>query len=138
MKAATTHLDEIEVPTDFGPGEPLWKPIRNHFDVRAFGVNAWVARGEGDHAIVEHDESEAGHEELYFVSQGGAIFDIGGERLEAPAGSLVFIRDISVRRGAIATSPGTTIVTVGGWAQRPFEVSAWERRLLGEPQSSSE
>jgi hypothetical protein len=31
-----------------------------------------------------------------------------------------------VRRHAVAQEPGTLVVAVGGWPDRPFEASAWE------------
>jgi hypothetical protein len=129
---ATASLDTL--PTAEGPGDGHWKPLRRHFGITAFGVNAWVARGAGDEIIAEHDEEEddvQGHEELYLVTRGSATFTIGDEDLTALAGTLVFVRDPQLRRKAVAEVPGTTIVSFGG---RPdaMEVSAWERRRLGD------
>jgi hypothetical protein len=63
-----------------------------HFDVQAFGVNAWTAREAGDVVIQEHDE-DSGHEELHVVVSGHAAFAVDGDEIEAPKGSLVFVRN---------------------------------------------
>ena len=60
-----TRLDEIER----SGTRNEWIPIRNHFDIQAFGVNAWTG-DDGDSVIGEHDESTLGHEELYVVVAG--------------------------------------------------------------------
>src|SRR5215216_6504125 len=78
-----THLAEIDEITD---GRCPWRPVRHHFGITSFGVNAWTAREAGDRIINEHDEADE-HEELYFVTQGRAMFELDGERREAPAGT---------------------------------------------------
>ncbi len=103
-----------------------WAPIRRRFDVRGFGVNAWTAREAGEPIIPEHDEQPSGHEELYLVASGRARFSVGGEELDAPAGTLVFVRDPQVRRGAEALDAGTTVVVVGAAPGRAFRPRAWE------------
>jgi tetratricopeptide (TPR) repeat protein len=102
-----------------------WIPIRRHFGIQAFGVNAW-AGDEGDEIIGEHEESSIGHEELYVVVTGSARFAVGGDELDAPAGTIVFVRDPATKRGARATSAGTTILTAGGKPGEAFTVSPWE------------
>jgi hypothetical protein len=120
------------MPAASGSGGAAWKPLRSHFDVTAFGVNAWVARSEGDAVVEEHTEVEdgvQGHEEMYLVTRGYAHFTIGADELEAPAGTIVFVRDPTLTRKAVALVRGTTVVAVG---QKPgsFEPSEWERRRL--------
>jgi tetratricopeptide (TPR) repeat protein len=115
----TARLDEI------GRPRSRWIPIRRHFDIRAFGVNAWVGETEGDDIISEHEE-DSGHEELYFVSAGRATFTVGGQELDAPAGSLVFVRDPKTTRKAVAREAGTTILAVGAKPGEAFEVMGWE------------
>src|SRR5689334_18974124 len=53
-------------------------PVREHFGIRAFGVNAYAA-GEDGTLIGEHDEAGSGQEELYVVLDGKATFEIDGE-----------------------------------------------------------
>lgn len=129
---ASARLDEIPSVTD--SGLPEWKPLRHHFGVRAFGVNAWFAREAGEQLIDDHDELQSdgspGHEELYAITSGRATFTIGGERLDAPAGTIVFISDPALKRVAFAEDPNTTAIAIGGWPDRAFEPSAWEQRRV--------
>jgi tetratricopeptide (TPR) repeat protein len=121
---AVAHLDEIDEMDD---GRCPWRPVRHHFGITAFGVNAWTARDAGDRIINEHDESEDEdlQEELYLVQQGRATFELDGERVDAPAGTLVFARP-GVKRTAFAEEPGTTIVALGGVPGKAYEPHGWE------------
>ena len=120
---AVAHLDEIDELDD--GREPL-RPVRHHFGITAFGVNAWTAREAGDRIINEHDESEPdAHEELYLVLRGRAVFELDGDRVDAPAGTLVFARP-GVKRTAFAEEPGTTIIALGGTPGKAYEPSGWE------------
>jgi tetratricopeptide (TPR) repeat protein len=116
----TARIDEIP---RLG-GRRTWIPIRKHFGIRAFGVNAWFGENEGDEIISEHAE-ETGDEELYFVSTGRATFTVGEEEVDAPAGTLVFVQP-QTKRKAVAREAGTTIVTAGATPGEAFEISAWE------------
>jgi tetratricopeptide (TPR) repeat protein len=60
------------------------------------------------------------------VLAGRATFELDGERLDAPAGTIVFLRDPSVRRHATAAEPGTTVLAVGGKPGQAYTPSAWE------------
>ena len=102
-----------------------WIPIRKHFDIGAFGVNAWAGDEAGGDIISEHDEGNGGPQELYFVSSGRATFTLGGEEVDAPAGTLVFVEP-STKRKAVAAEAGTTVMAVGAKPGVAFEVSAWE------------
>jgi hypothetical protein len=57
---------------------------------------------------------------------GHAIFTVDGDELDAPAGTLVFVRPALIR-SARATADGTAMLVVGGRPGLPFEVSRWER-----------
>lgn len=86
--------------------------------------------------IEEHDEtgSTAGrHEELYVVVTGRATFTLAGDEVDAPAGTLVFVRDPETRRGAIAQEDGTTVLVVGGTPGKPYEVSIWDEAADAYP-----
>jgi mannose-6-phosphate isomerase-like protein (cupin superfamily) len=78
----------------------------------------------GDRVINEHDEAGE-DEELYVVERGRATFELDGERVDAPAGTLVFARP-GVKRTAHAEEPGTTILAVGGAPGRAYEPDGWE------------
>lgn len=79
--------------------------------------------------IEEHTETgtAAGrHEELYVVVRGRARFQLDGEEIAAPAGTLVFVREQEVERGAFAEEDGTTVLVIGGKVGEPYMVSPWE------------
>jgi tetratricopeptide (TPR) repeat protein len=104
--------------------------IRSELGVEAFGVNAWSATAAGQELIGEHDElgmGAGGHEEMYVVVSGHATFTIAGEPVEAPEGTVVFVKDPALRRSAVAREEETTILVVGARAGAAFEISAWER-----------
>ena len=131
---AHVHLSELEaVPvTD----TLVWRPVRRTLGIEAFGVNAYTAAQAGDELVEDHDEGghAAGrHEELYVVVEGRATFTVGGEEIDAPAGTLVFVGDPSVRRAARAEEPGSTVLAIGGKAGEPYEVSAWEHFFAAIP-----
>jgi quercetin dioxygenase-like cupin family protein len=115
-------LDEIEQITD---GREPWRPIRHHFGIESFGINAWTAADGGDRIINEHDETDDGNEELYLVTQGHAVFELDGERRDAPTGTLVYVRP-NVKRTAFAEEPGTTILAVGGVPGEAYQPDGWE------------
>ena len=129
MRYAVAHLDELEsVP---GPGSLTWRPVRAHFDVRAFGCNAYTASAAGEDVVEPHDEAgDPGHEELYFVHRGRARFSLDGEEFEAGPGTYVFVRDPAVHRHAVALEAGTTVLSFGG--PPTFEPSGWEWSFRAE------
>src|SRR3954464_7579333 len=104
---AVTRLEDIDEITD---GREPWRPVRHHFGITSFGINAWTGRETGDRIINEHDE-EGGDEELYFVQSGRARFELDGKRLDAPAGTFVFAQP-GLKRTAFAEEPQTTILAV--------------------------
>jgi len=121
---AVAHLDEID---ELDDGRCPWRPVRHRFGITSFGINAWTGRAAGDRIINEHDESDVSDqsEELYLVTHGRAVFELDGERRDAPAGTFVFVRP-SVKRTAFAEEPGTTIVAIGGVPGKAYEVLGWE------------
>jgi tetratricopeptide (TPR) repeat protein len=118
------QLDEIDEISD---GRCPWRPVRHHFGITSFGINAWTGRNAGDRIINEHDEADVQDqsEELYLVTSGRAVFELDGERRDAPAGTFVFVRP-AVKRTAFAEEPGTTIVAVGGVPGKAYEPVGWE------------
>ncbi len=118
------RLDEIEEISD---GRAPWRPVRHHFGIKAFGINAWTGRKAGDRIINEHDEAgeHDQQEEIYFVHSGRARFELDGEQVDAPAGTFVFARP-SVKRTAFAEEPGTTLVSVGARPGSAYEVHGYE------------
>jgi hypothetical protein len=120
---AVARLEEIGELTD---GREPFRPVRHHFGITSFGVNAWTGRDVGDRIINEHDESEPdAHEELYLVMRGRAVFEIDGDRVSAPMGSFVFVPP-GVKRTAFAEEPETTLIALGGTPGKPNEPDGWE------------
>ena len=131
------RLADVAVATDVYPDYPDatdgdFHLVRRHFDIRAFGVNG-ITGNAGDELVEPHHERDDegnltdGHEELFAVMSGHAVFTVDGEDLDAPIGTLVFVRDPALIRSARATVDGTAILAIGGRAGVPFEISRWER-----------
>ena len=120
---AVARLEEIDELTD---GREPFRPVRHHFGITSFGVNAWTARNVGDRIINEHDESEPdSSEELYLVVQGRAVFELDGDRVAAPTGTFVFAPP-GVKRTAFAEEPETTVIAIGGTPGKAYEPDGWE------------
>ncbi len=103
-----------------------WSPIRRHFDIRSFGINAWTGHEAGAAVIPAHDEKPSGHEELYLVTAGRAKFTVEGEEVDAPAGTIVFVRNPDANRGAVAAEAETTVLTVGAKPGETYTPRSWE------------
>jgi tetratricopeptide (TPR) repeat protein len=116
----SARLDEIDEVTD---GRCPFRPVRYHFGITAFGVNAWTARDAGDRIINEHVQDD--EEELYVVIRGRATFEVGDEKVDAPAGTLVFVAP-EARRTAFAEEAATTVLAIGGVAGEPYQADGWE------------
>ena len=121
---AVAHLDEIE---ELDDGRVPMRPVRHHLGITAFGVNAFTGREAGDRIINEHDEADAadGDEELYVVLSGRAVFELDGDRIDAPTGTFVFVPP-AVKRTAFAEEPGTTLVAVGARPGHAYVPRGWE------------
>jgi mannose-6-phosphate isomerase-like protein (cupin superfamily) len=116
---AVAKLDEI-------PKRDTWIPVRDHLKIGAFGVNAYHAEEAGGRLISEHSELMAKHEELYVVVEGHATFTVDGQEVDAPTGTLVFVREPGTRRSAVAKQAGTTVLVTGARPGHAFEVAPWE------------
>lgn len=119
----TLKLAEIEGIPVFGT--LVWKPVRRPLGITAFGINAYTAASAGDEVVEEHTEEQLGHEEIYFVHTGHAVFTVDGDEVDAPAGTIVYLDDVKQKRHAIAKEAGTTVLAIGGVPGR-HEPSAWE------------
>jgi tetratricopeptide (TPR) repeat protein len=119
---SVTRLDDID---EIDDGREPWRPVRHHFGITSFGVNAWTGHGVGDRIINEHDEADDQNEELYLVQQGRARFELDGEEVDAPAGTFVYAKP-GVRRTAYAEEPETTLIAIGAVPGEAYEPSGWE------------
>jgi quercetin dioxygenase-like cupin family protein len=127
----SVRLDEIE-PIAVVNGTLLWRPLRRTLGIEAFGINAYTAPNAGDDVVEEHTEQSLGHEEVYVVLAGRATFTLDEETLDAPAGTVVFVRDPKVRRHARAEEAGTAVLAVGGPRDAVYEPSPWEDFFAAE------
>jgi len=125
------HLDDLDR-IEVAGGQ--YRPIRRRLGVRAFGINAYTAAKAGDQVVEHHHEGEGSgrQEELYMVVAGHAEFTVAGETIDAPAGTMVFIPDLTAKRGAVARSDDTTVVVIGGPADRPIPTSPFEYWFAAE------
>jgi hypothetical protein len=112
-KTQIARLDDIE-----RRGRDI--PVREHFGIHAFGINAFTP-GEDGTLIGEHDESGSGQEELYIVLDGNATFEVDGETVDAPAGTFVFVRPDSRRK---ATGDGT-VLALGATPGEAYQAIDW-------------
>ncbi|MSO57689.1 MAG: hypothetical protein EXQ77_01450 [Thermoleophilia bacterium] len=105
--------------------EVNWLPLRRTLGLESFGMNAY--RGNTGEIVVEtHTEATHGHQEAYVVLTGRATFTIAGETLDAPAGTVVALRDPALRRAAVAAEDATVVLAVGAAVGEAFRPSAWE------------
>ena len=107
------RLDEVEARGRF-------RPVREHLGISAFGINAYRAGDDGT-IINDHVEGEGGQEELYVVLDGTATFTVDGEEIQAPEGTLVFVRPESRR-----TAKGeATILAIGATPGQAYQAFDW-------------
>jgi len=136
--ARAIHINEL--PALEQTAGAVWRPIRRALDLTGVAVNAYTGVEVGDEVIELHDElspSAAGHEELYFVASGRATFELDGEPLDAPAGTLIAV-DVGADREAIAAEPQTTILVFGGEPGSALPPPPYEYLYAAEPSYISE
>ena len=129
---AAIPLEELPQAAQTEPGA-AWYPLQHVFGLTAFGANAFVAESAADVLVEAHDERKSGQEELYLVVAGHARFTLADELVDAPAVTVVAVRDPSVTRSAAALEPGTTLLAFGGLPRDDFSSTWWERHFDGVP-----
>jgi len=107
------HLDDIE-----RRGRDI--PVREHLGIHAFGVNAFTPREDGT-LVNDHDEAGTGQEELYIVVDGKVTFEVDGEAVDTPPGTLVYVGPQARRK---ATGDGTLLV-VGATPGEAYQGIDW-------------
>jgi quercetin dioxygenase-like cupin family protein len=117
--ARVDQLEELPI----NNGEFVWRPVRRRFGITAFGTNAYTGNA-GRRVIEEHFERD-NHQEMYVVLRGRATFTLGDDEVDAPAGTIVFVRP-GTKRGAIAAEDDTAVLAVGAKPGVVFEPSPWE------------
>jgi hypothetical protein len=132
-KYTTAHIDDLpfEIDDDYPTTE--WKPLRRIFGIGSFGVNLARATRAGDvltHDHTETDDADTGHEELFLIVNGHAIYHVYGQEIDAPAGTFLYVKDPAVVRGAVAVEAGTAMLIVGAEPGKVFTPSAWDTEPL--------
>ncbi len=123
----TAHIDEIA-----SKQWPHWIPVRHHFGIETFGINGY-RRNAGEGVVPEHDESDGGAPELYYVASGHATFAVGDDEIDAPAGTCVWVEDAGARRSATAKADGTLVLAIGAGAPgQAFTPEGWDSRYLAD------
>jgi tetratricopeptide (TPR) repeat protein len=117
-------LDDIDSGAALdGTDERVRLDVRRAVGLTSFGINAFRAKA-GAQLIREHDETGVGaseQEELYLVLNGDATFNVDGERVDAPAGSLVFVGNPAAKRSAVANEEKTTVLVIGGTPGKAYD-----------------
>ena len=120
---AIAHLDEID---EFSDAGAHYRPVRHHLGISAFGATVWTARTAGDVLINEHDEDDpTADQELFLVLHGHAVFEVDGDRVDAPTGTLVFAPPGTGRR-ASAVEGDTTLLAIEGTPGEAYAARGWE------------
>jgi hypothetical protein len=120
---AVAHLDEID---ELADGRYRYRPVRHHLGITSFGATAWTAHAAGDPIINEHEEGDpSADQELFLVVRGHAVFELEGDRVDAPAGTLIFAPP-RLRRRASAEEAETVIMLIEGTPGKAYEPRGWE------------
>ena len=87
-----------------------FRKVRRGLGVTAFGANALVMPPGYDGFLHYHDTQD----ELYFVHQGTARFEIDGEMRELGPGGLVHVESTTPRKFSNAGDDDLVVLVVGG------------------------
>ncbi len=105
-------------------GECSFRAVRHELGLTAFGATSWTGHAAGDRLVNPHDDDSA-DEELFVVLSGRATFEIDGDRVDAPAGTLVAVHP-GADREAVAADAGTTVLLVEGTPGLGYDARGWE------------
>ena len=128
MATTQTSYDVISIGERAADGEDdrVYVRLRADLDIGAFGASASFQKKAGEPVVTEHDEvgpASDGHEELYVVVQGRATFTVDGDEIDAPQGTVVFVRNPAAKRKAVAETDGTIVFAVGGRRGEAYRLS---------------
>ena len=115
------HIDDVPpMKETFQKG---WKSVRWHMGIESFGVNA-STRNKGEVLTPVHDEIEGNQDELFVVVEGAAEFELDGQKVKAPTGTLLSVKP-NVKRGAKALEDKTTILIIGAPIGQIYKPPSW-------------
>ncbi len=100
-----------------------WHSIRWYFGIKGFGVNA-ITRQKGEWLTKDHDEVSTDHQELFIILEGKAKFTLDGEKVMAPAGTIIFAEP-KVKRAADALQTPTTMLIIGAPTNKKYTPQSW-------------
>ncbi len=89
----------------------VFKPIRRHLGVTAFGINEETLPPNGD-AYPDHDHAEDGQEEVFFVLEGGGRMVVDGDDVDLVPGRYVFV-SADAKRMIHPGGDGLRLIIVG-------------------------
>ena len=89
----------------------VFRPIRRALGVTAFGINQEDWPGHADQ-YPDHDHSEDGQEEVFYVLEGGGRMVVDGEDVELQPGRYVFV-SADAKRKVHPGDEGLKIIIVG-------------------------
>lgn len=119
------QVEDIDQVPPVKPDWPAtWKSIRHHFGITAFGING-VTKDASKVLIPEHDESESGQQEIYFVHTGQVLATLDGESVTVGAGGVIGVQP-QVKRKIESTASPTTLLCIGATPGKPYEIGPWE------------
>ena len=102
------HLDEL-ASTQY----PHWIPIRHALGIETFGMNAY-RRNTGEAVVPEHDESDGGAPELFYVATGARRSRSAARRSTRPPARASGSRTPTATRTATANADDTLVLAIGG------------------------
>ncbi len=124
--------------------EKVWAGESPLFDRRPWGTFTVLDEGAG-YKVKRIEvlpgkrlsyQRHAQRAEHWFVVSGTARVTLDDREIDAPAGTLVFVRDPHIRRKAVADEADTAVLAVGAQPGVAFEPSPWELRLVGAPDAA--
>ncbi|CAN5394841.1 hypothetical protein BH10ACT11_BH10ACT11_16080 [soil metagenome] len=111
------------------------QPLRRELESTAVSLNAYTGKKAGDMVVEPHDETSpnaGAEEEIYIVFSGRAEFEVGEQKLDAPAGTIVLV-EVGTHRAATATEDETTVLITGAQPGSALPVSAFEYFYVAHP-----
>ena len=115
------RIDEIEG-VDYRQ-QTRMHPVRHHLGITAFGTNAWTAEKVGDRMFPSTRRTRATRSSTSSCGVGRG--SSGEDKVDAPAGTLVFVSPETTRT-AFAEEAGTAVLAVGATRGKAYEPSGWE------------
>ncbi len=89
----------------------VFRPIRRELGLTAFGINQEEFPPNAD-GYPDHDHSEDGQEEVFYVLEGSGKIVVDGEDVELKPGRYVWV-DAASKRKILAGDDGLKVIAVG-------------------------